>query len=83
MSGTPKEGYAKGPILNEGAYRTPDAPEPSDDEPTVEEGLTNILRVLEPYDAKDATRILSAIAALYDLPFFERDIERKDIHEAR
>jgi len=62
-----------------GPYRTPDAPEPSDDQPSIEEGLKNVLAVLEPYDHADTTRILSAVAALYDLPFFEQNIERKDI----
>lgn len=56
---------------DEGPYRTPDAPAPSDDdEPSIEEGLAHVLAALEPYDADETTRILAAVASLYRLPVF-------------
>lgn len=51
--------------------------EPADaDEPVVkiEDGLREVLMALKPFDEEETTRILLAVAALYDLPIVDLNL---------
>lgn len=52
-------------------YREPDAG--NENEPTVEDGLRDVLAALKPFDEEATTAILAAAAALYDLPLRRTD----------
>lgn len=53
-------------------YREP-AAENENVEPVLEDGLRDVLAVLKPFDDEDATSILAAAAALYNLPLKRTD----------
>jgi hypothetical protein len=40
----------------------------------IEDGLRDVLAALKPFDGEEATRILLAVAALYDLPIMDLGI---------
>lgn len=53
-------------------YREPaDAGEPA---VKIEDGLREVLMALKPFDEEETTRILLAVAALYDLPIVDLNL---------
>lgn len=54
-------------------YRESAEVEDGDEEPAIEDGLRDVLNALTPFNTDDTTRILLAVAALYDLPIKEED----------
>lgn len=58
---------------NESGYRESAKEEIVEEEPTVEDGLRDVPEALLPFNEDDTTRILLAVAALYDLPIKEED----------
>lgn len=56
---------------NESGYR--ESAEVEEPIVTVEDGLRDVLEALGPFNEDDTTRILLAVAALYDLPIKEED----------
>lgn len=48
------------------------------EEPTakIEDGLRDVLMALQPFNEEETTRILLAVAALYDLPIIDLDLAK-------
>jgi hypothetical protein len=50
-------------------------------EANIEDGLRDVLTALQPFDNGDTTRILLAVAALYDLPIVDLNLRGDDDDE--